>query len=54
MPDPELFEEFVRPAIARLSGRQAGGREPDGAVTARDNGHHDPTAQEQVMEGSGP
>lgn len=44
-PDPELFEEFVRPAIARLSGRPADGHEPDGAVTARANGHQDPTAQ---------
>ena len=43
-PDPELFEEFVQPAVARLSGGVADDREPDSAVTAREDGHQDPTA----------
>ena len=42
-PDPELFEEFVQPAVDRLSGI-ADDREPDSAVTAREDGHQDPTA----------
>jgi hypothetical protein len=33
-PEPELFEEFVGPAITRLSGVSAGGHEQDGSVTA--------------------
>jgi hypothetical protein len=51
-PDPELFEEFVQPAVDRLSRRVADDREPDSAVTARKDGHQDPTAKEQeVMQG---
>jgi hypothetical protein len=43
-PDPELFEEFVQPAVDRLSGRLADNREPDSAVTAREDGHQEPSA----------
>jgi hypothetical protein len=40
-PEPELFEEFVKPAIARLSGISAGGHEQHGSVKAdEDTGHH--------------
>jgi hypothetical protein len=51
-PDPELFEEFVRPAVDRLSGRQADDRESDSAVTAGEDGHQDPTVREQTIQGS--
>jgi hypothetical protein len=46
-PDAELFEEFVKPAIARLPGVPARGHEQDGSVKAdEDVGHHQPARGE--------
>jgi hypothetical protein len=46
-PDPELFEEFVEPAIARLRGVPADGHEQAGSVkTDEDVGHHQPAKGE--------
>jgi len=40
-PDPELFEEFVQPAIAKLSGISVGGHEQHGSVKADEkSGNH--------------
>jgi hypothetical protein len=36
-PEPELFEEFVQPAIIRLPGNSAGGHEQDGSVKAEED-----------------
>jgi hypothetical protein len=44
-PDSELFEEFVRPAIARLSYISANGHEKDSGIKADGNGHHHQTVQ---------
>jgi hypothetical protein len=44
-PDPELFEEFVRPAIARLSDLPTDGRNREGGVKTREDRHHHQTAQ---------
>ena len=44
-PDPQLFEEFIEPAISRLSGPSAGGHQRDRRVKADGkNGNHQ-TAQ---------
>jgi hypothetical protein len=43
-PDPVLFEEFVKPAIARFSDISPGGHEQPGGGTA-DNSDNDETAQ---------
>jgi len=46
-PDPELFEEFVKPAIARLPGVPACGHEQDSSPKAdEDAGHHQPAKGE--------
>jgi hypothetical protein len=37
-PHPELFEEFVQPAIARLSDRFAGDHNQDGGIRTRETG----------------
>jgi len=39
-PDPELFDELVRPAIARLSDHPTDGGDLDGGVKAREDRHH--------------
>jgi hypothetical protein len=44
-PDPELFEEFVRPAVARLPDVSGNGHEQDGGIKADQNGHHHHTVQ---------
>jgi hypothetical protein len=44
-PDPELFEEFIQPAIARLDGLQAGEPGQDGSGKARQDASHPPTAK---------
>jgi hypothetical protein len=44
-PDPELFEEFVRPALARLSDLPADDPNRDGGVKTREDRHHHQTAQ---------
>ena len=45
-PEPELFDEFVRPAIARLPGIYAdGSRSPTPAVTADEDNQDHQTAQ---------
>jgi hypothetical protein len=45
-PESDLFDEFVRPAIARLAGGYADGRAPDTSVTADEDDQHHQTAQE--------
>ena len=44
-PDPELFEEFVKPAIARLSGSSVGGRKQHGSVKADEDAGNYQTAK---------
>jgi hypothetical protein len=44
-PDPELFEEFVRPAIARMPGASADGREPEGGGNTGEDRHHHQAAE---------
>ena len=39
-PEPELFDEFVRPAIARLPGIRTDAHVPDGSVTADEDNDH--------------
>jgi hypothetical protein len=42
-PDPELFDEFVRPAVAKMSGTSADGHKQHGSVNAETDTHQ--TAQ---------
>lgn len=44
-PDPELFDEFVRPAIARLSEASANGRQPANVADADEDTQQHQTAQ---------
>jgi hypothetical protein len=44
-PDPELFEEFVQPALARLSDLPADDPSQDSGVKTREDRHHQQTAQ---------
>ena len=48
-PDPDLFEEFVRPAIEKLPGIPARGDQRDGRVSAdEDNNGHQTTQGENA------
>lgn len=44
-PDPDLFEEFVRPALARLPSRPTRGRRQHHADTAQEDRENHPTVQ---------
>jgi hypothetical protein len=45
VPDPELYDEFVRPALARLTHRPADGHEQRSTVNVDEDSHHSRSAQ---------